>query len=209
MSERKAERDRVAAAVSRLERAVDDLVSVAGHRAADYVERATDHLQRPDADRGGRAREPAWLWSDRPRSRTLYRDTRNGKLLGVCAGVARYYGIETWVIRCLAITGLIFFNWVTLVTYVVAAIILDKRPKRDERPADGAAARRDHERRRARSGRRGRAPDAKQAPAVKQALRAVQADFDQVESRLRRMESHVTSGQYDLRRELARIEDRA
>ena len=37
-------------------------------------------------------------------------------------------------------------------------------------------------------------------------LRNVQADLQEVELRLRRMETHVTSGQYELQRELHRIE---
>jgi hypothetical protein len=34
----------------------------------------------------------------------------------------------------------------------------------------------------------------------------VQADLQEVELRLRRMETHVTSGQYELQRELHKIE---
>ena len=37
-------------------------------------------------------------------------------------------------------------------------------------------------------------------------LRHVQSDLQEVELRLRRMESHVTSGQYELQRELHKIE---
>jgi len=37
-------------------------------------------------------------------------------------------------------------------------------------------------------------------------LRNVQTDLQEVELRLRRMETHVTSGQYELQRELHRIE---
>ena len=37
-------------------------------------------------------------------------------------------------------------------------------------------------------------------------LRDAQADLDQLELKLRRMETHVTSGQYELQRELNRID---
>ena len=40
----------------------------------------------------------------------------------------------------------------------------------------------------------------------RRSLKYVQADLQEVELRLRRMETHVTSGQYELQRELNRIE---
>ena len=198
MRESNPERDRVAAAVARLESAVDDLVSEAGERAAGYVERATEHLKRERYHRPP-PREPAWLWSDEPRSRKLYRDKGKGKILGVCAGVARYYGLETWVVRCLAVTALIFFNWVAFVTYIVASLILDvDSRKEDGRRRSTSAGGRAEARVAAARGRQ-------RAPSPRHQLRDVHADFDEIELRLRRMESHVTSGQYELQRELAKI----
>jgi hypothetical protein len=41
---------------------------------------------------------------------------------------------------------------------------------------------------------------------ARRSLRGVQADLDQLELKLRRMESHVTSGQFELHRELKRID---
>lgn len=191
--------ERIADAMARLERAVNDLASAAGDRAADYVERATDRLreesayrpQRPHRPRfHDRQREPAWLWSDRPRSAKLYRDADNGKVFGVCAGIANYYGMETWVVRCIAVTGLIFLTGVVFVAYLVAALILDKNPGEDiaqvrERTA-GGQRRRQH-----------------LHPAER--LRDARASLEELELRLRRMETHVTSGRYELQRELAKI----
>ena len=212
MSKSSTERERVAQAVARLERAVDDLVSVAGERAADYVERATERLQRGAPRRHERYRrsrgrswrddyargfrEPAWLWSDKPRSRRLYRDAKDGKILGICAGVARYYGLETWVVRCVAVTALIFFNWMAFVSYIVAYFILDARPAEEDRHSASTDR---HSNGDVRAGKR-----AVPASARRQ-LRTVHADLDEVELRLRRMETHVTSGQYELQRELAKI----
>lgn len=200
MSKSSTERDRTADAVARLERAVEDLVAVAGQRASYHVERATEHLRREAPrhfERRRRAwrREPAWLWSDKPRSRKLHRDKDAGRILGVCAGVARYYGIETWVVRCLAVTALVFFNWVALVSYLVAAFILDVGPTQDEREGHDASA--------SRAAARSPKPEPPASPALQ--LRAIHADLDEVELRLRRIERHVTSGQYELQRELARI----
>ena len=218
MSESNTKRDRVADAVARLESAVDDLVAVAGERAADYVERATEHLHgeaprhhaRHRRNRRSRKyryrysysfwlpREPAWLWSDRPRSRKLCRDAKDGKILGVCAGLARYYGLETWVVRCLAVTALIFFNWVAFVSYLVAAFILDVGSKEDEHRAARPDSRASDD--------AAEPPPRRREPPPGRELRTAHADIDEVELRLRRIESHVTSGQYELQRELAKID---
>ena len=190
------DRERIAEARARLERAVQDLAEAAGDRAADYVERATARLRREDARRERwRRREPAWLWSDEPRTAKLYRDAKRGKICGVCGGIARYYGLETWIVRILAVTGLIFLNWVVFVAYLVAALILGREPETAER-ASG------------RRGRRGRARfrEDRRASSPRRLLRDVGAHFDEMELRLRRMEAHVTSDNYELRRELAKID---
>ena len=191
---------RIADATARLERAVNDLARVAGDRAADYVERTTERLRR-EAPRPRREhwqqREPAWLWSDEPRTDKLYRDRKRGKIFGVCSGIARYYGLESSVVRILAVTGLVFLNWVVFVAYVIAALILDADPGLDERAA-----------RRARSaGRHRRERHSRERPPTPQRrLRDVGAHFDEMELRLRRMEAHVTSDHYELHRELAKID---
>lgn len=199
----KPERERIAEATARLERAVEDLARVAGDRAADYVELVAERLQREASPRprreSWRQREPAWLWSDEPRTAKLYRDIKRGKIFGVCGGIARYYGLESWVVRILAVTGLIFLNWMVFVAYLVAALILDPAPGLDEQATSGT---RSHRRTRHRAGRR---EHREKPPSPQRRLRYVGAHFDELELRLRRMEAHVTSGQYELRRELAKI----
>lgn len=190
------DRERIAEARARLERAVQDLAEAAGDRAADYVERATARLRREDASRERwRRREPAWLWSDEPRTAKLYRDAKHGKIFGVCGGIARYYGLETWIVRILAVTGLIFLNWVVFVAYLVAALILGREPETAER-ASGRRRRRG----------RARFREDRRASSPHRLLREVSAHFDEMELRLRRMEAHVTSDNYELRRELAKID---
>ena len=194
------DRERIAEARARLERAVQDLAEAAGDRAADYVERATARLRREDARRERwRRREPAWLWSDEPRTAKLYRDAKRGKICGVCGGIARYYGLETWIVRILAVTGLIFLNWVVFVAYLVAALILDREPELDERASERASGRR-------RGRGRARFRERPRASSPHRLLRDVGAHFDEMELRLRRMEAHVTSDDYELRRELAKID---
>ncbi|MCT7655490.1 PspC domain-containing protein [Oceanimonas sp. NS1] len=76
----------------------------------------------------------------------LYRDKRNGKLGGVCAGIARRLEVEPWLVRVLAITGLLFASFLTLVLYIAAWLLLDdipdnlspSRPRSTSRPPAGA-----------------------------------------------------------------------
>ena len=232
-------------AVGRLEQAMAEVAALAGEEAKHHVEAAARRWlgaalggddTDPDADppRPEPPREPAWLWSDKPRSGKLRRDEQDGKLFGVCAGIANYCGLEPWVVRCIAIVGVILFNWVVLAAYAVAVFVMDKgrgAPASGERPEDRARRgrrqrRREHRRREQarrqrwatdlaeqvgrdvlRSGRRSRrkAPLGSPAESPRQRLREATGRYDQLEHRLRRLESEVTSGRFDLHRELARM----
>jgi len=58
----------------------------------------------------------------------LYRDSENGKLGGVCSGVARWTGVPSVVWR-LIFTAM-FFGWGTgLVLYVLLWFLMDDPPK--------------------------------------------------------------------------------
>ena len=228
--------DRLKRAVARLEQAMAEVAAIAGERAAAHVEAAARRWISPapgsgDDDAAARpspaeapARQPEWLWSDHPRTAKLRRDDERGKLFGVCAGIAGYCGLETWVVRCLAIVAVILFNWVAVVGYVVAVFVMDKAP------ADGAVPRRRGRGRGRRRGRRyryryrygpygrpaqagdrrGEQGDGQDADArPRERLAAVQGRFGQLESRLRRLESEVTSGQFDLHRELVKMDRRS
>ena len=213
----------VGRAQARWEEAVDDLVASAGESAAGYIDRAAERVRRQVALRklaGEQAeprgnyrprphREPAWLWSDEPRSVKLYRDTKRGKLLGVCAGIGRYYGVEVWVVRCVAITAVIFLNWLAVAAYLVAGLfVLEKEPARSQM-ARGKRGKRGKRNRRIRDEDEDPAETERRyaLPSPRQQLRTVDAEFDEVELRLRRMETHITSGRYELHREFGRIGD--
>ncbi len=151
------------------------------------------------------------------RPRRLYRDAERRKIAGVCAGIANYFGVETWVTRCVAVVGLIFMGQVTLPAYLVAWVVMERAPLPDE-PSR-------HYRRRGlrmrmrglgsggpsadRGAERGESAErsATAAFSPRGRLRALQADAGELELRLRRMETHVTSGQYELQRELRNIEE--
>lgn len=57
----------------------------------------------------------------------LYRDTKNGKVAGVCAGLADYFGWETWLVRIVFLSGILLGSGFLFVVYIAAWFILDKK----------------------------------------------------------------------------------
>ena len=61
-----------------------------------------------------------------PRTK-LYRDKHNGKIMGVCAGVAEYTGVDAIWIRLGMVALTIGLGW-PLLAYFVVGFILNKKP---------------------------------------------------------------------------------
>lgn len=58
----------------------------------------------------------------------LYKNSVNGMIFGVCAGVSDWLGVKTLMVRIAAVLGLIFLTGPTVIAYFVAALILSNRP---------------------------------------------------------------------------------
>jgi phage shock protein C len=58
---------------------------------------------------------------------TLYRDKQNGKLMGVCAGIADYTGVNVFWVRMAAIL-FTFMTGLGIPLYFIAGILLSKKP---------------------------------------------------------------------------------
>jgi len=58
----------------------------------------------------------------------FYRDTENGRVAGVCAGIADFFGIRRRVVRIAAIFCLVFFFVPTALAYIALTIVLPKKP---------------------------------------------------------------------------------
>ena len=58
---------------------------------------------------------------------TLYRDKQNGKLLGVCAGIADYTGVNVLWVRLAALI-FAFATGFGFPLYIVAAMLMGKKP---------------------------------------------------------------------------------
>ncbi|WP_336981290.1 envelope stress response membrane protein PspC [Altererythrobacter fulvus] len=60
---------------------------------------------------------------------TLYRDKRNGKIFGVCAGIADYTGINVlWVRLGFLISLVTPMSGLTVPGYIIAGFLLNKKP---------------------------------------------------------------------------------
>lgn len=60
----------------------------------------------------------------------LYRNPDRGFVLGVCAGIADYFGIQPWVVRIGTVIALFMFPPPTLIGYFILALVLPKAPRR-------------------------------------------------------------------------------
>ncbi|HEX5644912.1 MAG TPA: envelope stress response membrane protein PspC [Erythrobacter sp.] len=59
---------------------------------------------------------------------TLYRDKANAKLMGVCAGIADYTGVDTLWVRLGFLLLLFTVAPILLPAYFVAGLLLNKKP---------------------------------------------------------------------------------
>ena len=121
--------------------------------------------------------------SNGPNPRGLYRDTDNGILAGVCAGIADYFGFNLKAIRWLMVISCFFMMPGVILTYLAAAFILKPKPEgmyRDETEESfWRTVRRDPQ----------------------NVFDDVRHKFRDLDMRLQRMEEYVTSSRFDLDRE--------
>ena len=123
------------------------------------------------------------------RAQRFYRDPGNGKLLGVCAGLADYFSWNVTFIRILAIIALVWFNVLTVIAYLVLGFVLPAKP---ERLYDWDA-------------------DEEYWRSVRRSaggtFRDVRHRFRELDMKLQHMEGYVTSSRYDLDRQFRDLED--
>lgn len=142
----------------------------------------------------------------------LYRDPVNGRIAGVCAGVAEFFGIEIWLVRILAVTGFFLLAGPFMfVAYIAAWFILDKKPtgirvtRTVQRKSTGkgwyhAAVDDDNDKKvevKAKVWQAGEPP--------RQAFFDIRRQFRSIEERLRKVEKYVTSKEYQLNHEISKL----
>ena len=67
--------------------------------------------------------------STQPPSRTrFYKDKANGKILGVCSGIADYTGVDVVLVRIMFAFSVFLSGGMTFPLYFLAAMIADNKP---------------------------------------------------------------------------------
>jgi len=124
------------------------------------------------------------------KGRTLYRIPQGGKIAGVCAGIAEYLNSEVWLVRVIAVSiFLLGGSGVILVIYIAMWMILDIKPRSQQHTENYKDI------------------EVKKkvwqaGEPAKQALFDVNRQFSTLEMRLQRLEKHVTSDTFDLKRQI-------
>lgn len=175
--------------------------------ARDMARDITRDRRRRERARRARRRRHTSLRSRLISGKGLYRDTRNKKICGVCAGIADYLSVENWKVRLVAVAGVFFMGQIVIPAYFIACWLMDPKPyykqvtdRFDELDDEFD----DDEIEKVRTYRRKKSD---RAPKINTAriFRTARAKFADIEERLRAMESHVTSSRFELQRELRKI----
>ncbi|MDK1021387.1 MAG: envelope stress response membrane protein PspC [Candidatus Hydrogenedentes bacterium] len=116
---------------------------------------------------------------DRETRTTLYR-SRSGMCCGVCKGIAEYYSFDVFWTRVLTVIAAIFAGiWPAVIMYVVAAMVMKLEPVMPFESEE------DEEFYHSYSGSRS------------MALQRLKRTFDNLDRRIQRLESTVTTRDYD------------
>ena len=131
----------------------------------------------------------------------MQRYPEDGWIAGVCAGIADYFGWKVQIVRLVTFLLLVFTAfWLVFIVYCILWHIMDpasmqdpNRPNYRTPPPDPMAP-------------RGPSPAGAATTRPSANMSELKARFAKLEERLRNMEECVTSKDFDLRRELKRLE---
>ncbi len=127
-------------------------------------------------------------------NRELYRDPVNGKISGVCAGFANYFGAEVWLIRIVVISAaLLGGTFLVVLAYIAMAFMLEKQPVRY---SENIREEQEHTLK-SKPWQKGQSPD--------QLLSVLERDFDRLDGKIRNMEAYVTSDTFMVNREFSKL----
>lgn len=127
--------------------------------------------------------------STQPPSRTrFYRDKLNGKVMGVCAGIADYTGFDVTLVRILFLAGVFMGGGALIPVYFIAGWLAPTKP--------GELSIADPEEQRFWQG-------VRQSPS--RTARAISSQFRDIDRRLADIESYVTTENRSLAREIEQL----
>jgi phage shock protein C len=132
--------------------------------------------------------QPHYL-SEQPASQTrFYRDKRNGKLFGVCAGIADYTGFDVSLVRVAFLAAMFMSGGGVLPFYFIAAMVTPTKPEVLERV--------DREDKQFWQGVRA---------SPTRAARDIRSRFKDIDRRLADIESYVTTENRSLAKEIEQL----
>ena len=141
----------------------------------------------------------------------LYRNTREGKIAGVAAGLADHWDIAHWVVRLLWVGAFLFTGTLALWAYIGAWILLAPRPSRRSADQetyfaddDYAEAEVEMEYDERQHGYRPRKVF-RYSDSASERLQRARERLDAALHRVEDMESYVTSRQYNLNKEFSQL----
>ncbi len=126
--------------------------------------------------------------------RELYRDTRNGKISGVCAGLANRFELEPWLVRIMFMTvALMSGLFLVILAYIALSLMLEKQPAQYEQ---NTRSQQEHTLK-SKPWRQGQSPEA--------LLHVLERDLSNVEAKVKNMEAYVTSESFKVNREFSKL----
>jgi phage shock protein C len=123
-----------------------------------------------------------------PSQTRFYRDKRNGKIMGVCAGIADYTGFDVTLVRVFMAAAILMSSFAILPLYFITGWIADDKPR--ELAAEDAEEQRFWQGVRA-------------SPA--QSARDIRSRMRSIDRRLADIESYVTTENRTLAREIEQL----
>ena len=126
----------------------------------------------------------------------LHRDPSHGRVSGVCAGIASYYGLNLTLIRVAMIVAACINPFLTIGGYIIATFLL--KPLPEPRPDGGQS-----ETNAGTSAQREKAAEEELPPELRFA--ALKDKFRELETRTGDLETLVTSKEFHLRRDFRKM----
>ena len=128
--------------------------------------------------------------------RNLFRNKRDGKIAGVCAGLADHLRMDHWIMRVIFIAAFFVIGPVAIWVYIAGIILLSKRPSQWQ-------PEREYDEDRQEFCEKTIFKHSRPAP---ERLRVAREKMDASLKRIEKMERYVTSSRFDLDRQFADME---
>ncbi|QUM81376.1 envelope stress response membrane protein PspC [Moritella sp. 36] len=123
-------------------------------------------------------------------AKSLYRDTENGKIGGVCAGLAASFGAEVWLVRLLFVSLFLFTGFfLAILIYIIAWLLLEKMPIEKQQQRSIYA---NHSM---------KTKPWQQGHTAEKLLDNITAELDDIDQGLQKMENYVISFSFKMDRE--------